>query len=233
MLRENFNIAVVRMILVSITLVWWLFVNIYATWFYLAPTASSNLAPTNGPSKYFETISVLAIFTSMEVFGIVWAFWDICLSLFLKERTLKTRKAITKAEPTTAQKQLINEWIDLSREDQRLPTSALSYFTFALRKPLTWLFEKFCLVYLRTNSAILRRFLWGLAEIAFPFRYSLAVQAILMALGLINVSFIWITFGLESAWGFGQLLPTIMVFAPFFSLAEGYSRKFTVLPHQK
>jgi hypothetical protein len=234
MLRENFKLAVVRIILVSITLVWWLFVNIASTWFFLVPEASSDVEPTNGPSMYFETIFLIGLLSSLlEVSGILWAYWDNCLSLFLEEKTLEARKAITKVEPTTDQKKLIQEWIDLSYGDQRLSTSALSYFTSALRKPLTWLFRRFCLVYITTNSAILRKFQWGLAEIVFPFRFGLFVQVILMMFGLLNVSFIWVTFGLENAWGFGQLLPAIMVFAPFFSLPEMYSRKFLVLPHQK
>ena len=78
----------------------------------------------------------LELFSSLvEVYGFVWVFWGLCLSLFATDLTLRTRKAIGRGDPeNNVKRQHVVELLESSQQDHSLPTSTLDPTTFPLEK---------------------------------------------------------------------------------------------------
>jgi hypothetical protein len=215
MLREHFKLALLRMVLVFITFVWWLVIEIstsFAFFFY---------AQNGIYGKY-----LLALISSVvEIVGFVWVFWAMCLGVSASDLTLKARKAIGEGDwANSDSRQHIVEWLDSSSQDHRLPKSTLGHITFPLWRSLSWLFEQLGRLYITAKSPFLKEFLRIVAVLVFPFRFGY-MQIVLFSLGIVNLSVDLALYGLASTWGFGQLLPTAMVILPFFSLAGVYARE--------
>lgn len=209
MLRDHAKLAVLRMVLVSMTFLLWLLIEITVS------------------TRYWD--SAAAIVPLFSILGIAWAFWGMCLSLFATDLALKARRAIGRqGTATTAQGQHIVEWIESHHQDHSLPRTLSEHTIFALRRTLSWLFEQYCRIYIATEYPPLKSFFWFVAEIFFPFRtgyVGACIQVFLFIIGISKLALDLAFSGLTSTWGFGQLLPTFMVFLPFFSLSEAYARE--------
>jgi hypothetical protein len=222
MLRDHVKLASLRVSLALITLACWLTIQIEIYWIGLTPWLLENI------TRPLVLLTFISSFITL--FGILWAFWGMCLSLMVTNLTLKARKAIGRGDISTSavHRQHIMEWLESSYEDHSLPKSALEYVIFSLRKIFSLLFGGFCRIYMSTNSPFLRIFLRYLAEFLFPFRTGytgFVAQFILFGLGILNLALDLDYTGLISTWSFGQCLPTFMVLLPFFSLFEVYARE--------
>jgi len=216
MLREHFKLAVLRMTLVLVT---------FVMWFIMETKTSLSYVASLGDDMRF--VPLLALFSSIiEAIGFLWIFWGMCLNLSSGDLTLEARRAIGRGDlADDVNRQVIAEWLDSYQHDHRMPKGIFDHIAFPLKRSLSWLFQKLTRSYVTTKSHSWENTLWMMAEAVFPFRLGYLLGASLFCLGIISLSLDLYLSGLVTTWGFGQLLPTLMVILPFFSLTEVYARE--------
>jgi len=150
-----------------------------------------------------------------------------CLCLFLSESTLKARRCLSwNKSPVPENEEHLIGWLYQFNHDDTPPSGYWSYFAFADRNPLSWLFGRICRRFQAQTCWYQHVLTLILVEIVLPIRLGSSMQWILLIVGLITVSFDLIIGYEPGEWGFGQLLPAFMLFLPLFSLFERYASEF-------
>jgi len=207
-LRKLPKLAQIRMSLVFITLSLWMFITSRLIRFFGRPF--------HGVLGWFSFVTSI-----VDMVGATWLFWCICLRLFVF-----VEKDAREACKT------IGQWLPYpTSEDQSNSIRMIWWEPKRVYNPLLP-FIWFCRLYLVPKHRLLQALLWVLAEIIIPIRIAYILLFVLLFTGMINVILDMITNGLQTSWGFGQLLPAFMLLLPFFSLAQTYYKK-SKLPQEE
>lgn len=143
----------------------------------------------------------------VEFVGLLWVYWSLALSLYISDQALQTRSAISSLRRQGSYAQ-VRSWIE--GRDSWL-------------KQALWRIHE---AYFRGHSQVLDRVVWLVAELLFPYQIRFPLLVFLFTLGLgVMVWDIEIS-ELESAWGFGQFLPALLVVLPFYQLVQTYVGEF-------
>jgi hypothetical protein len=125
-----------------------------------------------------------------------------------------------------ADHETITKWLENYHHDANKHRTPLAGIAFAFKKPSSWLFAKLCERYVLQTSLKGRRILWIVAECFFPHHFGNAMRNWLFFIATLGVAVDMADTGLTHLWGFGQLLPALMLLLPFFSLGESYASEF-------
>lgn len=219
--RKHKRLATGRVVMMYIIYILWLVV------------AAQILSPTKPRGSTKEPPAIAHFWhaaTYIEALGVMWIYLITYLPIFLSKAATKVRNAISEGRERDFY--VVNAWILHHR--WRKPTAVerrtiwKRFNPYAVvRRFLTRFAVRFSELYVITRSIWLRRMLWVVAELLFPWYIAGIILGVLWAfsLGALILS-LWQS-GLASSWDFGQLLPAFMVLLPFQSLISAIAGMLT------
>lgn len=206
--RGHRKLSNARMILVYATFAMWFYSNVEGLQRY--PAGAKDF---KNPLFSFNFLVQIA-----EVFGLVSLYVTICISMYVSDRALETRKALSGGSDHDIP--VILAWVEIHHA-----TFQCTPVSIRIRNPLTCFAVWFCDLYLRAKP-LGRKFLWVVAEFLFPWYTTSILLGILWTLGVYLLGYDLSKWGSVQSWGFGQLLPMFLVVLPFLTLAESYAGAF-------
>lgn len=213
--RASFWMTAVRVLLTYVTFVLW--ANIALTEFHDDVNNFRSVVAWDAQERLsFQTqVHLKGAFETVEFLGLTWIYVGIAWSLLVPGEILHMRSLALFHRPKDSS--VFEEW----RESPVLPQQ---HFPLRILDSLfARLCKWFCRAYLNAKSATTRFLIWSLAEILFPWFINLPLLCLLFAIGLGNIAWdLQMTWDI-AGWGFGQVLPMLLILLPIYSLLETYS----------
>jgi hypothetical protein len=191
-LRQRFRMTICRLIIVAVT-------NITVVIIVIITATVVGI-------RNFSVISVTYSWL------LVWLSYSIILSIFLSGLALAARIAIQPSMSRPSDIELRINSLRMTDSNGTLCTN---------KNPITAVAVRVCHWYLAASPGP-KIFSAYLLELIFAWRLLSVELWLMFALTLGSLVSDMAYSGLVSSWGFGQLLPTILIILPFFTLVETY-----------
>lgn len=218
MLRRHLKLAIFRLTIVFTIFVLWVLIELVSIRLLFL-----DVENIRNPLRIYSVISIV-----VQLFGIMWVFWDLFLSIFSTDETLRVRKAMGQSSKANDEsRSLLRDYIEDSRTSYG-HHGGLRQRSF-VSGTISKVFAKLCIVYLAAETPYRQFWSWVAIEVICPFRFGNMMQSVLFGLGLISLIMDMPQIGLINSWGFGQLLSAFMVILPFLSLVEACNGGFLML----